>query len=140
MDFYQKMELACRSIPPGRVATYGQIALLCEKPKNARQVGHGLKCGLAGKDIPAHRIVNAKGLLAGAAYFDTPHTQKRLLEAEGVEVKQTGNGWQVDLKRFGWKNTFQEALALRNAFLTEPAGHSHTKSANPSSADGRRTK
>lgn len=140
MDFYQKMELVCRSIPAGRVATYGQIALLCEKPKNARQVGRGLRCGLAGKDIPAHRIVNAKGLLAGAAYFETPHMQKLLLESEGVEVKQTEKGWQVDLRRFGWKNTLQEALALRSAFLTEPTDHSHTMSADPFSADGRRTK
>ena len=93
MDFYQKMALVCKSIPQGRVATYGQIALLCEKPKNARQVGYGLKCGLAGEDIPAHRIVNAKGLLAGAAYFHTPDMQKLLLEAEGVEVKRTDSGW-----------------------------------------------
>ena len=109
MDFYEKMALACRRIPSGRVATYGQIALICGKPKNARQVGHGLKCGLAGEDIPAHRIVNAKGLLAGAAYFDTPDLQKLLLEAEGVEVKPTDQGWKVDLKRYGWDNTFEDA-------------------------------
>lgn len=139
MDFYQKMALVCRSIPKGRVATYGQIALLCEKPKNARQVGHGLKCGLAGEDIPAHRIVNSKGLLAGAAYFDTPDMQKLLLEAESVEVKRTDSGWQVDLKRFGWKNTLEEALALRDLFLTEPADRSHTMSASPASADDCRT-
>ena len=140
MDFYQKMALVCKSIPPGRVATYGQIALLCEKPKNARQVGYGLKCGLAGEDIPAHRIVNAKGLLAGAVYFDTPDLQKLLLEAEGVEVKRTEEGWKVDLKRYGWGNTFQEALALREAFLTEPADRFHTVSADPSSADDSQTR
>ncbi len=140
MDFYQKMALVCKSIPQGRVATYGQIALLCEKPKNARQVGYSLKCGLAGEDIPAHRIVNAKGLLAGAAYFHTPDMQKLLLEAEGVEVKRTDSGWLVDLKRFGWRNTFQEALALREAFLTEPADRFHTVSADPSSADDSQTR
>ncbi len=32
MDFYQKMALVCGRIPEGRVATYGQIALLCGKP------------------------------------------------------------------------------------------------------------
>ena len=69
-----------------------------------------LKCGLAGEDIPAHRIVNAKGLLAGAVYFDTPDLQKLLLEAEGVEVKRTEEGWKVDLKRFGWANTFEDAV------------------------------
>lgn len=116
MDFYEKMAIVCKAVPKGRVATYGQIALLCGKPANARQVGHGLKCGLAGKDIPAHRIVNARGLLAGAVYFDTPDLQKLLLEEEGVEVKNTCPGWQVDLKRFGWKNTFEDAEKFRQAF------------------------
>lgn len=42
MDFYQKMGIVCKQIPYGTVATYGQIALLCGKPKNSRQVGYGL--------------------------------------------------------------------------------------------------
>lgn len=119
MNFYKRMELVCNSIPAGHVATYGQIAMLCGKPKNARQAGYGLKCGLAGKDIPAHRVVNAKGMLVGAAYFDTPDLQKRLLEAEGVSVKRADNGWQVDLKRFGWKNTLADAMRLQEIFLRE---------------------
>lgn len=110
MDFYEKMALVCKRIPYGRVATYGQIALLCGKPNNSRQVGHGLKCSLAGEDIPAHRIVNAKGILSGAAYFDTIDMQKMLLEAEGVTVKLTSRGWQVDLEHFGWKNTLEDTL------------------------------
>lgn len=120
MNFYQKMALVCARIPSGRVATYGQIALLCEKPQNSRQVGYGLKRGLAGENIPAHRIVNAKGQLSGAAYFDTPDLQKRLLEAEGVDVKRTPDGWQVDLKRFGWKNTMADAMELKEAFQHSP--------------------
>lgn len=116
MNFYQKMALACARIPAGSVATYGQIALLCGKPQNSRQVGYGLKHGLAGENVPAHRIVNAKGLLSGAVYFDTPDLQKRLLESEGVAVRQTSRGWQVDLKRFGWKNTMADAMELKEAF------------------------
>ena len=45
MDFYQRARIVCESIPEGRVATYGQIALLCGKPKNARQVGYALNKG-----------------------------------------------------------------------------------------------
>lgn len=115
MDFYQKMALACKRIPSGKVATYGQIALICGKPKNARQVGYGLKRGLAGEDIPAHRIVSASGLLAGAVYFDTPDLQKLLLEAEGVEVKRTDQGWKVDRKRYGWNNSFEDAVLEQTA-------------------------
>ena len=39
MEFYQRVGIVCRAIPVGKVATYGQIALLCGKPRNARQVG-----------------------------------------------------------------------------------------------------
>lgn len=116
MDFYKRMHLVCIRIPKGRVATYGQIALLCGKPKNSRQVGYGLNRGLAGKDVPAHRIVNGKGILSGASAFDVPDLQKRLLEAEGVEVTDGPGCYQVDLKRFGWKNTLQEALEISEEF------------------------
>lgn len=59
MNFYEKMRMVCMAIPAGTVATYGQIAMLCGEPKNSRQVGCGLKNGLAGRDVPAFRIVNS---------------------------------------------------------------------------------
>ena len=64
-EFYRRVGIVCRRIPRGRVATYGQIALLCGKPRNSRQVGYGLKMGLAGEDVPAHRVVNSQGILSG---------------------------------------------------------------------------
>lgn len=112
MTFYEKMAVVCRRIPRGTVATYGQIALLCGYPTHARQVGYGLKHELAGADIPAHRVVNAKGILSGAASFETWDMQKQLLTGEGVEVLWTEDGWKVDLKKFGWKNTMEEAEAI----------------------------
>lgn len=45
MTFYEKMRLVCLAIPEGTVATYGQIAMLCGKPGNSRQVGYGLREG-----------------------------------------------------------------------------------------------
>ena len=44
MTFYEKMRLVCLRIPRGKVATYGQIAMLCGKPRNSRQVG-ATDCG-----------------------------------------------------------------------------------------------
>lgn len=41
-DFYKRAAIVCRAIPYGKTATYGQIALLCGKPENARQVGYAL--------------------------------------------------------------------------------------------------
>ena len=116
LDFYEKIGIVCRRIPAGRVATYGQIALLCGKPRNSRQVGYGLKKGLAGRDVPAFRVVNAKGILSGAAHFDTFDQQKILLTEDGVEVIWTPEGFWVDLKRFGWRNTMEEALAIEDEF------------------------
>lgn len=116
MDFYKRVNLVCGQIPRGKAATYGQIAMLCGKPKNARQVGYALGHDLAGEEVPAYRVVNAKGILSGAAAFAVPDLQKQMLEHEGVHVKWTQDGWKVDLKRYGWKNTMEDALRLREEF------------------------
>lgn len=100
-DFYKRAAIVCRAIPYGKTATYGQIALLCGKPENARQVGYALNRGRLGEGIPAHRVVNARGILSGAAAFETADMQKRLLEKEGVMVHFTPDGWQVDRKKDG---------------------------------------
>ncbi|QNM04705.1 MGMT family protein [Qiania dongpingensis] len=113
MDFYKRAAEVCRRIPRGTVATYGQIALLCGFPKNARQVGFALGRRLMGRDIPAHRVVNSKGYLSGAASFDTPDLQKLLLEEEGIRVNAERT---VDLKRYGWNNSLEDALELRSFF------------------------
>ena len=112
MDFYQRLALAGELIPHGKVATYGQLALLCGKPRNSRQVGRALNRGLAGSAFLAYRVVNSQGILSGAPAFDTPDMQKMLLEAEGVAVK----GNRVDLKTYGWKNTMEDALFLQKSF------------------------
>ena len=42
MDFYKRLALVGSQIPCGKVATYGQLALLCGRPRNSRQVGYAL--------------------------------------------------------------------------------------------------
>lgn len=116
MDIYKRIGIVCRQIPAGRVATYGQIALLCEKPRNSRQVGYALKKGLAGEDIPAYRVVNSRGILSGAFYFETYDMQKLLLEEEGVAVKFLDGAWWVDLKQYGWQNTMEDVYLLQSMF------------------------
>lgn len=115
MDFYRRVAAVCRRIPAGRVATYGQIALLCGKPKNARQVGYALKCRIL-EPVPAYRVVNGQGYLSAAALFREPGGQAGLLRKEGVAVSEEN---RVDLRRFGWQNTLEEALELRGYFETE---------------------
>ena len=113
MDFYERVRFVMNHIPYGKAATYGQIALLCGKPRNSRQVGYALNRRLGGKDLPAHRVVNASGYLSGAASFRTPDTQKKLLEAEGVIVDDEN---RVDLKQCGWHHTLEDALEFREWF------------------------
>ena len=84
------------SIPSGRVATYGQIARLIGRPKNARLVGKILsQSELYGGKHPCHRVVNAAGRLA-PGWEEQPH----LLWAEGIDLKANG---RVDLKRYQWE-------------------------------------
>ena len=83
MTFYEKMRLVCLRIPRGKVATYGQIAMLCGKPRNSRQVGYGLRENLAGEDIPAFRVVNGRGELSGAQHFVISDLQRTLLAEDG---------------------------------------------------------
>lgn len=104
MDFYKRINLVCKMIPEGHVATYGQIATLCGRPKNSRQVGFALRTGKAGEDIPAHRIISSTGRLTGADYFGGPDVQKELLENEGVRLSHDGKYWKVNLKEYIWKS------------------------------------
>jgi O-6-methylguanine DNA methyltransferase len=98
-DFYKRLEFVGQRIPCGKVATYGQLASLCGKPKNARQVGYALRANKLESSIPAHRIVNGQGLLSGAGAFSSSGLQKRLLQKEGVIVSSNN---RVDLKIFQW--------------------------------------
>lgn len=116
MNFYEKMRIVCMAIPEGKVATYGQIAMLCGKPGNSRQVGYGLKHDLAGPDVPAFRVVNGRGELSGAIHFRIHGLQQELLREDGVDVLWNGNIWRVDLKKCGWKTTVEEAERFQRLF------------------------
>ena len=91
MDFYKRVGITVRTVPEGRVATYGQIALLCGKPKNARQVGYALNRGLAG-EVPAHRAVNSQGYLTGAASFEMCIRDRGRNQGKGCQCGMAGHG------------------------------------------------
>ncbi len=99
MRFYELVYAAVRKIPKGKVASYGQIAMLCRNPKASRAVGSALHRNPYPGLIPCHRVVNRDGRLAPGFAFGGPDAQKKLLEAEGVQVSQEGF---VDMKRYGW--------------------------------------
>ena len=115
MAFYRRVALVCQAIPTGRVATYGQIAALCGRPRGARQVGFALNRGCR-EPVPAHRLVNRWGYLSGAGAFLVPDLQRILLEAEGVVVDDTQT---VNLLHFGWKPAEEERSRLQQLFEKE---------------------
>lgn len=86
---------AVAEIPEGRVATYGQIARLIGREKNARLVGRVLRDAEQYGDYPCHRVVNHAGRLA-PGFRD----QAALLAAEGVPLT---DGGRVDLRQYQWE-------------------------------------
>ena len=83
-----------KSIPRGKVATYGQIALHLGNRNFARAVGNILHGNPDPEHIPCHRVVNSKGQLSRSYAFGGIETQRRLLVSEGVVFK---NEQVVDL-------------------------------------------
>lgn len=96
--FERIYDAVCR-IPKGRVATYGQIALLCGSPRAARAVGWALHQNPRPGVIPCHRVVNREGRCAPAFAFGGQGVQRRLLEAEGIVFSSDG---RVDLSAYIW--------------------------------------
>src|ERR1700716_2789531 len=84
VPFFAKVLSVVRRIPPGRVATYGEVAALAGRPRAARAVGNIMR-GCARPDVPCHRVIAAGGRLGG---FGGNEAMKRaLLIAEGVIVR-----------------------------------------------------
>jgi methylated-DNA-protein-cysteine methyltransferase related protein len=95
----ERIHAVVARIPRGRVATYGQVALLAGLPGHARQVGTALRHAPDG--LPWQRVINARGEVsprAGGLGWDEGW-QRHLLEEEGVAFDARG---RIDLERFGW--------------------------------------
>ena len=85
-DFKKRVLRAVRRIPPGRVATYGDIATLAGSPRAARAVGNIMR-GCRDPGTPCHRVIGAGGALGG--YAGNLHLKRQLLRQEGVEVSES---------------------------------------------------
>jgi O-6-methylguanine DNA methyltransferase len=81
--FVRRVLAAVRRIPPGRVATYGDVARLAGKPRAWRAVGNIMR-GCADQEAPCHRVISACGRLGG--YGGNPNLKRALLRAEGLVV------------------------------------------------------
>ena len=83
-DFTARVIATVRRIPPGRVATYGDVAAVAGRPGAARAVGNIMRqCG--SRNVPCHRVVAAAGRLGG--YGGETGLKRSLLQAEGIVVR-----------------------------------------------------
>lgn len=89
-----------RTIPKGRVTSYGAIAAAIGVKSGARMVGYAMNASHNAKPkVPAHRVVNRNGLLTGKHHFTPPEKMEQLLKKEGVRVKDDK---VVDFDKLFW--------------------------------------
>lgn len=100
-SFYERVYKVVRIIPFGRVTSYGAIANSIGSPQAARMVGwamnnsHGII-----PYVPAHRVVNRKGLLTGKSHFGGQSIMGDLLRSEGIIIE---NDQIVDFQKVFWE-------------------------------------
>lgn len=99
-DFKQRVYHLTRQIPPGRVATYGQLAFLAGHPGAARAVGSFLRDSQPSDELPWQRVINAQGAISFKGDLPRATLQRALLEAEGVKFTPGG---RCDLDALEWE-------------------------------------
>lgn len=110
--FFERVYRIVRQIPPGKVASYGQIAALLGHPQAARTVGWALNALTAAQAAatPWQRVINSAGRISISRADLSADLQRALLEEEGIEFDERG---RVDMRRFGWVGlTWAEVEAL----------------------------
>lgn len=99
-NFFEKVYAVARQIPYGKVTSYGAIAKALGTARSARMVGWAMNASHNIENIPAHRVVNRKGLLSGKHHFDGTNLMQQLLESEGIKVV---NNQIIDFEKHFWQ-------------------------------------
>jgi methylated-DNA-protein-cysteine methyltransferase-like protein len=99
-NFFERVYAIVRTIPEGKVTSYGAIAKALGTARSARMVGWAMNASHNRDNVPAHRVVNRKGLLSGKHHFDGTNLMQQLLENEGVEIV---NNQIVDFEKHFWQ-------------------------------------
>lgn len=99
-NFFERVYQIARQIPDGKVTSYGAIAKCLGSAKSARMVGWAMNASHNYDDIPAHRVVNRKGLLTGKHHFDGTNLMQQLLENEGIMVV---DNQIIDFEKHFWQ-------------------------------------
>ena len=97
MNTFNKIYEVVKTIPRGRVATYGWVAAKAGNPHWSQVVGYALHVNPDQGAIPCHRVVNRFGQTSKAFAFGGEDVQRRLLESEGIVFEADGT---VDLSKY----------------------------------------
>jgi methylated-DNA-protein-cysteine methyltransferase-like protein len=98
-NFFERVYGIVRQIPYGKVTSYGAIAKALGTARSARMVGWAMNASHHLEGVPAHRVVNRKGLLTGKLHFDGTNLMQQLLESEGIKVR---NNQIIDFETHFW--------------------------------------
>ena len=98
--FTRKVLSLIKGIPMGKVASYGQIAVLAGKPQGSRGVGWILNSCTEAHDLPWQRVINSQGRISFPKMTKQYKKQKSLLLKEKVKFKDNDS---IDLEKYGWK-------------------------------------
>lgn len=99
VNFFEKVYVVARQIPYGKVTSYGAIAKALGVARSSRMVGWAMNSCHNLEDVPAHRVVNRKGLLTGKHHFEGTNLMQQLLESEGIKVV---DNQIVDFEKHFW--------------------------------------
>lgn len=99
-NFFENVYAIAKQIPYGRVTSYGAIAKALGTARSARMVGWAMNASHNREDIPAHRVVNRKGILSGKHHFQGTNLMQQLLESEGIVVV---DNQIVDFEKVFWE-------------------------------------
>ncbi|MEG3436662.1 MGMT family protein [Pannus brasiliensis CCIBt3594] len=115
MSAYEDIYRVTRRIPRGKVATYGQIAYLSGRERQARLVGYALhRVDLAGEEVPWQRVVNARGEISYSPFRrGSDYLQRALLEEEGIVFDGAG---KIDLRKYQWQAEEYTREDIRSCF------------------------
>lgn len=98
-NFFERVYTIAKQIPYGKVTSYGAIARALGTGRSARMVGWAMNASHNMQDVPAHRVVNQKGLLTGKHHFEGTNLMQQLLENEGIKVV---DNQIVDFQKHFW--------------------------------------
>ena len=99
MNTFEKIYTVVKTIPKGKVASYGTVAAMAGNPRWSRVVGYALHTNPEPGKIPCHRVVTKNGEVSKAFAFGGENMQRILLIEEGIEFLPDG---RIDMSKFGW--------------------------------------